>query len=228
MAKTFDSTTVALLESGNVEFRYLASFELESGTYYFGNHTPGELLSWDGKSWYGLGGLAQVSELRTAAGLAADQCTITIDGTMLLDVPEGYESSSQWLRDILREDMINRRFELWELLIDPATGVETRAIKQFAGPVDSTPLDLKRPKLSIRVRSNRQAFGWPTGRTRSDADQQRVASGDRSLRHVSRLAARNGKLPVGYVPSSSGVRSSGGGSGSSRDGGAGGGGLQLF
>lgn len=213
MAKDFDSTTQTLLRAGNVDYRYLVKVELTSGTYYFGNHTPGEDLTWAGEDWYGLGGLIKVSDLRTANGLAADEATITVDGTMLMDVPEGYESANQWLRDLLREDLVNRRVEVHELLQDPDTGEATRSILQFAGPIDAAPLNLKRQKLPIRVRSNRQALGWATGRTRSDADQQRIAANDRSLRHTSKLAASDARLPWGYVPSSQGVRTSSGSGG---------------
>lgn len=226
MAKSFDSTTQALLEAGNVQFRYLAKLELSS-TWYLGNHTPGEYISWDSQNWLGIGQLAQIGDFRTASGLAADQLTLTVDGSLLTETLEDYDGETSALRDALREDMVNRRFELWELYENPDTGVATRAVKQFAGPIENKSLDLKTGKVTIKVRSNRQALGWATGRTRSDADQQRVKSGDRSLRHASKVAARNGKLPVGYSPSSSGTRTGGGGGG--RGGGRPGGpNLQLY
>jgi hypothetical protein len=224
MARSFDSTTQALLESGNVQFRYLAKLELSS-TWRLGNHTPGEYIAWDEQNWLGVGQLAQIGDLRTASGLAADQLTITVDASLLTEALEDYDGETSALRDALREDMVNRRFELWELYENPATGVATRAIKQFAGPIESKVLDLKSGKVTIKVRSNRQALGWATGRSRSDADQQRVKAGDRSLRHASKVAARNGKLPVGYNPSQSGTRNTGGG-GSRRPGG--GGNLQAY
>lgn len=216
MAVSFDSPTIELLESGNVQFRYLAKFVLTSGTYYFGNHAPGELISWDSQNWYGLGNLVSISELRTSTGLTADEMTLTLDASMLAVVPEGYEDASQWLRDILQEDMINRRCELYELYEHPRTGVATSGLRKFAGPIDKTPVNYQQGVLTIRVRSNRQALGWANGRTRSDADQRRVSATDGSLRHAAALAARGGTMPWGYVPTQSGTRSGGVGGGTGR------------
>ena len=211
MAKSFDSATQALLEAGHVQFRYLAQFALASGTWRLGNHTPGEYISWDDQNWLGVGQLAAISDLRTAAGLAADQATITVDASLLTENLEDYSAETSALRDALREDMVNRRVDIWELYEHPDTGVATAGVKLFAGLIESKPIDLKGGKVTIKVRSNRQALGWATGRTRSDADQQRVKSTDRSLRHAAKIAARNGKLPVGYNPSQAGSRPVSGG-----------------
>jgi hypothetical protein len=217
MAKSFDSTTQALLEAGHVQFRYLAQFALTSGTWRLGNHTPGEYINWDSQSWLGVGQLASISDLRTATGLAADQATITVDASLFTENLDDYSEETSALRDALREDMVNRRVDIWELYEHPDTGVATRAVKLFAGPVESKAIDLKGGKVTIKVRSNRQALGWATGRTRSDADQQRINASDRSLRHAAKVAARNGKLPVGYNPSQSGARTSGRGGNPVRD-----------
>jgi hypothetical protein len=224
MAKSFDSTTQTLLEAGHVQFRYLAKFSLTSGTWYLGNHRPGELISWDSQNWIGVGQLAQISDLRTASGLAADQATITVDAALLTENLDDYSDETSDLRDALREDMVNRRVDIWELYENPDTGVASRGIKLFAGPVESKSIELKSGKVTIKVRSNRQALGWATGRTRSDADQQRIDTDDRSLRHASKVAARNGKLPVGYNPSQSGTRTGSSGGGRSDPGSS----LQLY
>ena len=211
MPIAFLQATRNALNSGAVSFRYLASFELDSGTYYFGNHSAGEYMSILGQQWYGLGGLVSVSDLRTSSGLAADEATLMLDGSLLTEVPEGYESVTSWLRSVLQEDMINRRCEIYEVIEDANTGAPIEAIRKFAGPIDGTPLNLRRPKLDIRVRSNRQALHWANGRSRSDADQRRGHANDGSLKHVTKVSASGGKLPWGYVPSSSGSRSGGSG-----------------
>lgn len=213
MALALDTATRTALNAGAVSFRYLAKFELDDDTYYFGNHTPGDYISVLGESWYGLGGLAQVSDLRTQSGLAADEATLRLNGTFLMVVPEGYENASSWLRDVLQQDMINRRCTIYELIEQADTGAPLTAIQKFAGPIDRTPLDLEQPELSIRVRSNRQALTWANGRSRSDADQRRIDVDDGSLRHVTDVAARGGKLAWGFFPNSGGVRTGGGGGG---------------
>jgi hypothetical protein len=206
MAVSLNAQTRAALEAGHVDFRLIASFELESGIYRFGNHTPGEYLTWAGQLWYGLGAMVKVGALQTQSGLAADQATVTLDASLMLEVPEGYDSEATWLRDVVREDMTNRRFELHEIYLDLDTGEPVGSKRMFAGPIDGAPANLERLDLPIRVRSNRQALGWSNGRSRSDADQRRVSASDGSLRHINRVAASNGTLPWGYVPSQSGER----------------------
>lgn len=213
MALGFDSATQAALNGGAVSFRYLASFALDDETYRFGNHTPGEWLTFNGQNWYGLGGLAKISDLSTAQGTAADEATIRLDGTLLSEVPEGYEDASSWLRDILQTDMINRQCRIIELIEDIDTGAPLIGIQRFSGPIDRTPVDYTRPELTIRIRSNRQQLGWANGRTRSDADQRRISATDGSLRHIADVVARGGKLPWGFIPSGGGVVTGGGGAG---------------
>jgi len=224
MAQVFDSATRAALEAGNVSFRTLAQFELDDGVYRFGNHTPGELISALGESWYGVGGLASVSDLTTATGLAADEATISVNGAMVLQPPAEYANTASWFRDMLKRDMLNRRCTIYELVLQADTGAPLFADSVFSGPIDRTPLNLGTPQLSIRIRSNRQALGWPTGRSRSDADQRRVDPRDGALRHVGDVSARQGKMPWGFVPSGQsantrGGRRGGGGGGRSDQGG---------
>lgn len=215
MALSFDSATTQALEAGLVSYRLLASFALASGTYYVGNHTPGEYVSILGQNWYGLGQLAQAGSFRTSNGLAADEATLTLDASFLLEVPEGYESEVSWLRDIAREDMVNRRCEIYKLIEHADTGAPLAAIPQFAGPLDSQMLNIRQGKLTIKIRSNRQALGWTNGRTRSQSDQARIKADDGCLRHIPRLSASGGKLPWGYQPTSNGTRTSGAGGGGS-------------
>lgn len=213
MAKAYNAATLAALAAGNVSFRLLAQFELDDGTYRFGNHTPGELESALGQSWYGVGGLATVQGFTTATGLAADEVTIQVNGAMVMAPPPEYANTASWFRDILTRDMNNRRATIYELILQEDTGAPLHADKMFAGPIDRTPLDPKKPELAIRIRSNRQALQWSNGRTRSDADQRRIAATDGSLRHVGDVAARKGKMPWGFIPKGNGTRTGGGGTG---------------
>lgn len=210
MARDFSSRTLELLASGHVEFRYLVSVERETDPFYVGTHTPGEIISWDSQSWYGVGGLITIPDLTTSTGTAADQITLTVNGSALTAPPPGYDSVNSVLRGYLQSDLINARCEITELIIDPDTGEPSDGISVFAGAIDHAPLNLDRSRLSVRVRSNRQALGWDNARTRSDADQRRHSANDGSLRFVSDEAARGAKVAWGYQPKT-GTRSNGGG-----------------
>lgn len=206
MVKQYDTATESALNAGKVDFRVLAELQLDDGTYRFGNHSAGELISVLGESWYGVGGLATISSLRTSSGFAADEASIKVNGSQVLQPPPGYEDTVSWFGDILKRNMVNRRCRLFELLLHTDTGEPLHADPVFAGPIDGTPLDPTKPEIVIRIRSNRMALTWPTGRTRSDADQRRVNETDGSLRHVGDVAARNGKMPWGFVPQNGGTR----------------------
>ena len=213
MARQFSSQTLALLASGHVEFRYLIAVERETDPFHVGTHTPGEIIPWEGKSWYGIGGLVQIPDVVTSTGTAADQITVTVNGSALTAPPPGYESINSVLRGYLQSDLINARCAITELLIHPDTGEPVEGIPFFAGAIDHAPLDLDRSRLSVRVRSNRQALGWDNARTRCDADQRRHTPTDGSLRFVSDEAARGAKVAWGYQPKTAGRSGGGGGYG---------------
>ena len=221
MARQFSSQALALLESGNVEFRYLVAVERETDPFYVGTHAPGEIISWDSKSWYGVGGLIRIPDVTTSSGTAADQITLTANGSALTAPPPGYDSINSVLRGYLQSDLINARCVITELLINPSTGEPVEGIPFFAGAIDHAPLDLVSSRLSTRVRSNRQALGWDNARTRCDADQRRHSPNDGSLRFVSDEAARGAKVAWGYMPKTAGRTGGGGrygGGGGSRGG----------
>lgn len=220
MAKTFSTALTEGLDSGHVSFRYLVAVTVGDTVYRIGNHTPGEWLTWDGEDWWGIGSMLGVPDFQTSQGLAADQVIFRINGALLEQPPIGYRDAASWLRDILRTDLVNRRLDCFEIYEDPGTGDVLGGFPQFAGLIDNTPLDQDKPELSIRVRSNRQAFGWSNGRTRSDSDQRRIDAEDGSFRHTADEFARNGKLPWGRKGNTPG--GSGGAGGVSRSGGPGG------
>lgn len=205
MARQFAQSTLDALAAGHVDFRYLGEFQLSSGIYRLGNHTPGEYMTAGGENWYGLGRLVKMPDLTTQSGLVADQATIIVDGSLIVDSVEEYGDATSWLRDAFREDMINRQCTIYEVYQHTGSGAVLETVNVFSGPIDAAPLDLKALKGRVRIRSNRQAFGWASGRTRSDADQKRIDLADNSMRHVANLAASGGSLPWGYVPTKQGT-----------------------
>jgi len=202
MARLFSPELESAINAGTVVFRYGVEIHLNQ-KYYFGNHTAGEYLTYEGNQYYGLGALASISDLTTSSGMAASQGTVELDGALLTAPPEGYENVASWFRTLLQNNLINRRIVIHEIYESTETGEVIGGYRITAGRIDKTPLDLKSPTLTVRYRSNRGRLTWGNGRTRTDADQRQINPNDGSLRHVGKTSARKGKLAWGFAGNNS-------------------------
>lgn len=220
MVRIFSSALQTALEKGSVSFRYLVDIHLDQ-IYRLGNHTGGEMLTYEGQDYYGLGSIVSIKQISNYYGLGATQGTIELNGSLLTAPPEGYETVNSWLRDILQNDLTNKRIVIHEIYEDE-NGSVVGGIQIDAGLINKLPLNLKESKITLRYRSNRQRLVWNTGRNRTEADQKRISATDDSLNNVGKTAARKGKLAWGF---SNNASSSGGGGGG---GGRGGGGFNRL
>lgn len=202
MARVFSAELQTALEKGSVSFRYLVDIHLDDIVYRLGNHSGGEMLIYNGEDYYGLGSIVAIKDISNSYGLAATQGQINLNGALLTAPPEGYETVNSWLRDVLKNDLINRRIVVHEVYEDE-NGSVVGGIQIDAGVINKTPLNLKESLLTLRYRSNRQKLVWSNGRNRTGADQRRIEPNDDSLDHVGKTAARNGKLAWGFSANSS-------------------------
>ena len=210
MSKAFTSDERLLLRSGLVKVRWLFTFFLDTGTYYFCDDV--EDLTYSGQVYIGASALAAVSDIKSASGLASESITLIIDGTRV--GASGYTDPASLFRDILTLKLHQRRVNI-DVGIAPIDSFDLTIKKPaYAGKINNArivdpklelsanPLDPTTGNLEIVLDSLSHRYNRQTGRTRSHADQQEIDPTDMFYSFVQDTVQKSNELYWGKASAS--------------------------
>ncbi|MFG1205559.1 DUF2163 domain-containing protein [Xanthobacter flavus] len=191
--RSFDSTTLALLDSGRVVTRGLLLFDFPSGLWGFWDDL-GPLV-YSGVTYKGSGQLITVDEIGFSGDLSSNSINLTLTAIPDTDL------SPDVLATIEAEQYHQRPVTLSRAYINPDTRAVVSVQRVYRGYVDQMVHDYTEDGQATltcivqgRGRDNTRR-GW---RTRSDADQKRIAASDGGMRHAATSGTQDiywGKLP---------------------------------
>lgn len=177
--RSFDASTLAMLESGRAASRALLLFDFPSGLHGFWDGMG--LLSYGGVDYIGAGQLISVDQVSLNGELSGSPLAIKLTAVPNSDL------TPDTLASIEAEQYHQRSVTLSRAYIDPDTRAAISVERVFRGYVDQITHDYTIGGESVltcavesRARDNTRR-GW---RTRSDLDQKRIAANDGGMRHA--------------------------------------------
>lgn len=216
MARTFSGPALALLQSGNLQARWLMTMYLDSGTSYFCDDWM-DLT--DGTYTYiGASALCTVASINSSAPFAAESVTLTIDGTRLQQA--GFTDPAALFRAILGYNLVNRRVDLSMGFMAMGATQISLVVPVYAGKINYARIEdlqtdfgvsdtdeVNTPcNLTIVLDSLATRYQWSNSRTRSYQDQLQIDSTDQFFKFVSDTVAQELNLywgmknPVSTAP----------------------------
>lgn len=191
--RAFNSDTLTMLGSGRAVSRGLLLFDFSSGLYGFWDGLG--VLSHAGVDYIGAGQLLGVDQVSYTGDLSTSPLTIRLTAVPNSDLDPDV------LATIEAEQYHQRPVTLSRAYIDPETRSVVSVERVFRGYVDQITHDYTIGgeativcSVESRARDNTRR-GW---RTRSDADQKRIASDDGGMRHAAVSGSQDiywGKFP---------------------------------
>lgn len=186
MARAFDSTIRALLRSPNLAVNVLATFYLDSGTYYFCDDI---INLYDGTHTYiGANALAEAAEIRSSQDLSAEQVTLILDGNRMAQY--GIVDPARVLADLLGYLYQQRRVDYAFgfrandqkdiQLIIPAYAGKINSARLIDNQIDFAADEGSRTSATLEIVLDALAarYSRTSSRTRSHPDQQEIDNSD--------------------------------------------------
>lgn len=185
MSRALTTPQRDLLRSPSLRVRVLVTFYLDSGTYRFCDDV--EDMYNGAYTYVGASSIAELSEVRSGADLAAEGCTMTIDGNKFTQAGSGDPGAI--LRQMLDALYHQRRVD-WAFGFGYIDSQDINlTIPAYAGKINTARLidetvDLSgssppvQSKLEVTLDSLAMRYQRATFRTRSDADQREISSVD--------------------------------------------------
>lgn len=184
MARALTSPQIALLQSQNIKARWLVTFFLDSGTYYFCDDVN-DMTDSNGQVYVGASALASINDIISSAQYSAESVTMEIDGTRIQQM--GFEDPAQLFREIMALEIHQRRVNvaLGFAYIDSLN--LTLEVPVYAGKINNIKVTddavdfgsitsggghpAQQSNLTLTLDSLAQRYQWATSRTRSQSDQ---------------------------------------------------------
>lgn len=186
----------------------LMTFFMDDDTYYYCDDVQDVT---DGvTTWLAASALADCSDIKSGSGLSSEPLTITIDGTRVFQASAGFIDPNELFRNILTLKLHNRRFQLDYGIsaLENDSGEVTLVLPGYSGLINNAKITMPsmdfgelvetdqrpEPVLEITIDSITARYSWLTGRTRSDADQQEISTGDTFFKFVNATVQNERKL----------------------------------
>lgn len=191
--RSFDSTTLALLDSGRMIIRGMVLFDFPSGLYGFWNDVG--TLTYAGVDYIGAGQLIGIDQMSFSD--ISSPASLTLSVAAIADT----DLSPDVLATIESEQYHQRPVTISRAYFDPDTLALVSVQRRYRGYVDFFDHDETvggeanlTCTVESRARDNTRR-GW---RTRADADQKRISATDGGMRHAATSGTQDiywGKLP---------------------------------
>lgn len=177
--KSVSASTQAVFEAGEQRACAFAQFEFASGTQRY--TTLPYSTTWNGYTWIGVGGLAEISEIRETEALMANGVKITLSG-----LPTALVSLA------LQENVQGRPCTIWFAALGPDNQVLDVPPVEFAGSVDTMPIQIDggTARIVVNVEAKIADFARPKVRRYNDADQQQEYPGDKFFEFVPQMVEK--------------------------------------
>lgn len=178
MARDLTSGMVTAIDAQFVRVAAAIEAEFGSGTIWL--WTGAASLSWDSKTWVGLGNLIGASEVEEGVEISAKGVTLSLSG-----VPSE-------LLALTEDDYRNRPLRIWLLKMNEAFDAVDESYLQFAGRMDTMTIEDtgSTATISMQCESNLADLARPRVVRYTDAEQKRLHPGDRGLEFVAALAEK--------------------------------------
>lgn len=192
MSRTLPTGFATAMAAASVAPVFLVEVDWPTGTVYAWNGYAD--LSWNGKTWIGVGHLGSISEIKESSDLSANGMVLTMSGIPTANVAEVLAQNSQGRPGKVYFGVIaNDGFSIDPYLI-------------FDGFIDVAPLNDDGKTATISVALEKEFYDNRTNARRyTHSDQQIDFPGDLGLQYVAGLAVQQftwGKATV--YPSSPG------------------------
>lgn len=179
---TRSMTGAALTETAKPEIRMalLGEFDFEpppDGAGTMNMWTGVGTLSWDGKSWLGVGDLAGIGVVAEKAGTVASGRTFTLSGV-----------DSALITTALTENYQGREVKTWIAFFDANMALVADPIQDYGGIMDNMDVSDSGDVADIQLRTESYLRRLATSNERryTDQDQQERFSGDVFFQYVAR------------------------------------------
>lgn len=181
MARAFTNQQRELMRSPDLASNILATFYLDEGTYRFCDY---DYDLFDGTNTYvGASALCDTSEIRSAAGMAAEAVTLTIDGNRMEQY--GIQDPASVMREIMNYMHLQRRVDISQGFRYTYNKDLNLVVPLFAGKISSAKWvdpEIEMPgegdpglaTLTILLDSLAMRYNRKSGRTRSHNDQLEI------------------------------------------------------
>jgi hypothetical protein len=179
---TRDLTTGMAAEVAKAALAPLIFLELDFSSGFVRVCTGVGTIRWDGKDWSGAGYLLGLSPAEETSSIEATSMSFTLSGVPSALVATAYGDFSQ-----------GRAARMWLSAYDLGAGaIISDPVLIFAGRMDtiSDDDDGATAQITVTAESNLADLSRPRTRFFTNQDQQRLFSGDRSLRFVTGMQDR--------------------------------------
>lgn len=177
--KPLGANAAAALASDAVKACAFVQFDFTSGTHRY--TTLPYTTTWNGQSWFGLGNLAELSEIRETEALTAVGVKATLSG-----IPASFVSLA------LSEPIQSKPCTIWFAALGDDNQVLDTPPVEFQGSVDNPGIVINGGTCSvtINIESKLADFSRPKVRRYNDADQQHQYPGDRFFEFVPQMTEK--------------------------------------
>lgn len=179
MSRTLTTSMQAEIAKPALSPVFLVEAEFSSGPVRV--WTGGGELSWDAKTWTGLGHLISIRPLADTQNVEANGMTITLSG-----VP------SSLIAIVYGEFAQGRPCTVWLGMLDDSGAVIADPVRLNRGRLDAIADedDATTATISVTVENGLRDLKKPNTRRYTNEDQQRLFPGDKSLEFVAGLQER--------------------------------------
>lgn len=177
--KTLGASAAAALASDAVKACAFVQFDFTSGTHRY--TTLPYTTTWNGQSWFGLGNLVELSEIRETEAATAVGVKATLSG-----IPAAFVSLA------LSEPIQSKPCTIWFAALGDDNQVLDTPPVEFAGLVDNPGIVVSGNTCSvtINIESKLADFARPKVRRYNDADQQHQYPGDKFFEFVPQMTEK--------------------------------------
>lgn len=190
MSRNLTSAVQAAFEASNVAMLVLVELDFESATQYLNN--SGQIVTWNGHDWRGVGAMGAIEAVEETAGVQATTLTMKLSG-----VETGQISI------MLSENYQGRSAKIYAAALDADYSVLADPVLIFQGLMDQMQLDIgQKSEITLTVESRLADLERPRVRRFNDADQQEQYPGDKGLAFAEQMVSKainwgNGPAPSG-------------------------------
>ena len=205
MARSFTTGALALISGSALMARWLVTFYLDGGTYYFCDDWND--LSDGTNTYIGASALAGAANIVSSGPFAAESVVLTIDGTRLSQ--SGFTDPASLFRSILALNLSQRRVDISMGFAAVGSTSISLNVPVYAGKInfakiEDEQVDLSSAssasgaqtpcKLTIQLDSLAMRYQWINNRVRSHQDQLEIDSTDNFFQFVSDTIAQDRNL----------------------------------
>lgn len=198
MSRDIAANMLAAIDEAEVILRWVGEFDFSSG--FVRVWTGYGDLTWDSKTWLGIGGFGSIGEIQESEEIRANGISVTLSGVV-----------NELLPKVLGERYHNRSAKIWLMALN-SSGVVADPVRVFTGRMDTAHVSEGKDtgSITMTLESRMADLRRHKGRRRTDQDQRLIDPDDTGLRYTAGLQnaelfwGRPGGAPVSRVGSHGG------------------------